>query len=129
MPGEKVEKLRDMYGSSSVEELSEWLHPEAEMHQAREIPDSDEYFGRDEFLRGLQLWLEEWEDFRFIPEEVIDLGDRGFVRVRLTGRSRASGIDLRMTAFHLWAFRDGRPWRCDVYFDEETALEAAGLRE
>src|SRR5919204_4470939 len=113
MSRENLEKLHGMYGSGSVEELADWLHPEAEMHQAREIPDADEYVGRDEFLRGLQLWLEEWADFRFIPEEVIDLGDRSFVRVRLTGRSQTSGIDLRMTAFHLWAFRDGKPWRCD----------------
>ena len=33
------------------------------------------------------------------------------------------------TVFHLWTFRDGMPWRCDVFFSEAEALEAAGLSE
>jgi ketosteroid isomerase-like protein len=32
-------------------------------------------------------------------------------------------------AFHLWTFRDGMPWRCDVFSEEKPALEAAGLSE
>jgi ketosteroid isomerase-like protein len=129
MSEENVETLRRMYGSGSVEELAAFLHPDAELRQAREIPDADAYVGRAEFLRGLQLWLEEWEDFRFSPEEIADFGERTLMRVRLAGRSRASGVELQATAFHLWAFRDGKPWRCDVYFDQAAALEAAGLSE
>lgn len=49
--------------------------------------------------------------------------------VHLSGRAKASGITLDRIAFHLWTFRDGMPWRCDVFFEEHAALEAAGLSE
>jgi ketosteroid isomerase-like protein len=80
-------------------------------------------------MRGVSLWLEEWATFRFIPEQVIDLGERALMRIRLSGRAKASGIKLDQSLFHVWTFRDGLPWRCDVFVEEEQALEAAGLRE
>jgi hypothetical protein len=70
------------------------------MRQAREVPDTDDYFGRDELVRGTNRWLEEWEEFRFIAEDLADLGDRrALVRVRLRGRARASGIALDEVVF------------------------------
>jgi hypothetical protein len=124
-----VELLREMYARRSLTEVADSLHPEAELHQARAVPDTDAYYGREEFLRGVSLWLEEWETFRYIPEDVIDLGERALMRVHISGRAKASGIKLDQIAFHLWTFRDGMPWRCEVFAEEGDALEAAGLRE
>jgi hypothetical protein len=129
MSEENVELLRGMYRRRSLTEFADSLHPAAEFHQARVVPDADDYYGHEEFLRGVSLWLEEWETFRYIPEDVIDLGERAFMRVRLSGRAKGSGIKLDQTVFHLWTFRDGMPWRCDVFFDKKTAIEAAGLSE
>ena len=129
MSKEHVELLREVYGRPTLEEFAESLHPEAELHQASSIPDTDDYYGREEFLRGARRWLEEWETFRYIPEEVIDLGEQALMRVRISGRGKASGIKLDQTAFHLWTFRDGMLWRCEVFLDEAQALEAAGTAE
>jgi ketosteroid isomerase-like protein len=129
MSQENVERLREMYRQRDIAKFGEMLHRDAEMHQAPEVPDADDYYGREEFVRGVRRWLEEWDKFRYIPEDVIDLGERAFMRVRLSGRAKASGIQLDQMIFHLWTFRDGMPWRCDVFFDESQALEAAGLRE
>jgi ketosteroid isomerase-like protein len=126
---ENVRALREMYGRRTFADAASLLHPEAEMHQPSALPDSDQYYGREEFMRGTRRWLEEWEEFSFVPEEVTDLGDRAFMRVRISGRARASGIKLEQTAFHLWTFRDGLPWRCQVFVDEDRALKAAGLDE
>lgn len=79
-------------------------------------------------MRGTRRWLGEWEGFRFAPEEVVDLGERAFMRVRLSGRGKASGVELEQTVFHFWTFRDGMPWRCEVFVDENAAQQAAGLR-
>ena len=59
---------------------------------------------------------------------MVDLGERVFMRVRLSGRGKASGIDLDQTAYRLWTFRDGMPWRCNC-LGEDAAQQAAGLRE
>jgi hypothetical protein len=45
------------------------------------------------------------------------------------GRGKTSGVELDATVFHVWTFRDALPWQCKIYFDEESALEAGGLRE
>jgi ketosteroid isomerase-like protein len=129
MPQDKIKLLREMYGRRTLEEFADSIHPDAELHQARAIPDTDDYFGRAEFVRGTSIWLEEWDVFRYIPEEVTDCGERVFMRVRLSGRAKASGIQLDQIIFHVWTFRDGMPWRCEVFWTEGPALEAAGLRE
>jgi ketosteroid isomerase-like protein len=129
MSQENVERLREMYSKRSLAEVAESLHPDAEMHQAHEVPDADDYYGREEFVRGTRRWLEGWEEFQYALEEATDLGERVFMRVRLSGRAKASGIKLDHNVFHLWTFRDGMPWRCDVFIDERRALEAAGLQE
>ncbi len=129
MSQENIGVLREMYGRRTLAEAAELMHPEAEMHQASVLADTDDYYGREELVGGTERWLEEWAEFRFIPEEVIDLGERAFVRVRLSGRARVSGIKLEQMVFHVWTFRDGMPWRCDVFSDEELGRNAGGLSE
>jgi ketosteroid isomerase-like protein len=129
MSQENVRILSEMYGRRTIAEAAELMHPGAELRQPSALADTDEYHGREELVRGTGRWLEEWEDFRFAPEEVVDLGERAFMRVRISGRGRASGVELEQTVFHLWTFRDGMPWRCEVFDDEDAAQQAAGLRE
>jgi ketosteroid isomerase-like protein len=128
MSQENVRILREMYGRRTVAEAAELMHPAAEMRQPSALPDTDEYYGRDELVRGTRRWLGEWGEFRFAPKEVVDLGERALMRVRLSGRGKASGIELEETVFHLWTFRNGMPWRCEVFVDENAARQAAGLR-
>jgi len=125
---ENIRVLRELYDRRTLADAASLMHPDVELHQPPEIPDSDRYYGREELIRGSRRWLEEWEEYRFRPEEVTDLGERAFVRVRFSGRARASGITLEQTVFHLWTFRDGMPWRCEVFADEDRALKAAGLQ-
>src|SRR5438552_16940757 len=67
-----TEILRDMYGTRTMEELAVSLHRDAELRQLHAAPDTDDSFGRDEFVRGVGRWLAGWDRFRFIPQEVID---------------------------------------------------------
>jgi ketosteroid isomerase-like protein len=128
MSQENVRILREIYRRRTVAEAAELMHPAAEMRQPSALPDTDEYYGREELVRGTRLALEAWEGFRFTAEEGFDLGERALMRVRLSGRGKTSGIELDQTVFHLWTFRDGMPWRCEVFFDEHAAQQAAGLR-
>jgi hypothetical protein len=40
----------------------------------RRLPDTADYYGRD--VPGLRRWLEEWAQFEYRPDEVIDCGAR-----------------------------------------------------
>jgi len=125
MATDNHELMRELYASPSAAKFRAALHPDAELHQAREIPDSDDYYGRDEFVRGLERWFEGWEAFRFVPEEFSDHGERLLLQVHLIGQARASGVALDQLVWHVWQFQEGLPWRCDVFFDRDAAVAFA----
>ena len=119
--------LLEAYSTPTWREFGEYLHPDAVLHQAREIPDAGTYRGKEEFLRGLRIWLEEWEDFRYRPVEILEGRDRIFMRINLEGKGKGSGVALEQEIFNVWEMREGRPWRCEVYWNEDDARQAAGL--
>ena len=74
-------------------------------------------------------WRAEWGDFRFEPEEVIDLADdRVLVVGRLAGIGSSSGATVDSDWALLLTFR-GLLIREEAYLDRREALEAVGLRE
>ena len=44
------------------------------------------------------------------------------------GRWRGQA-EMTTQFFHVWTFRDGKPWRCIVRSTREEALKAVGLSE
>ena len=68
-------------------------------------------------------------DVRWVPEHVIDLGNRWVVRLGMWGSGRASGVRTNHTwgsVYHLSP--RGRIARQDLYWTWDEALAAAGLR-
>ena len=83
--------------------------------------------GPEGFLRAVEEAVEAFEDYRTEAEEFIDAGDAVVVPVRISGRGRASGVELEERLAHLWVLRNGKVIRGEVYRTTEEALEAAGL--
>jgi ketosteroid isomerase-like protein len=131
MSAADVEVIREMlerFNCGDYEGSTAMLHDEVEMHQAAEIPDSDTYIGKGEFLRGLRKWLAGFEPgFQYVPEELVDCGDCVFVRVILHGIGRGSGVELEQEIFHVYEVRDRKASRVLVFWSEEDARQAAGL--
>jgi ketosteroid isomerase-like protein len=86
-------------------------------------------YGPEGFLRATEEAVEAFEDYRTEAEDFIDAGAAVVVPVVITGRGRASGANMEMRLAHLWALRNGKVIRGEVYRTREEALEAAGLRE
>jgi ketosteroid isomerase-like protein len=125
---EAVRALYDAFNRGDYEAATAMLHERAELHQAEEVPDADSYFGRDAFVRGMNRWLSGFEaGFQYLLEDVIDVGDRVWVKLVLHGHGRGSGIELEMEGYNVWEVREGRPCRLFAYFDEDAARAAAGL--
>jgi uncharacterized protein len=97
---EIVRKLYEAFDRGDVGGAWDLLHPEAELHQPPEIVDSDSYYGRDEFMRGLVVFLQEWEQARFEPQEFAEAGDGVIIVVRVSGTGKASGIETSAEFFH-----------------------------
>jgi ketosteroid isomerase-like protein len=91
--------------------------------------EGDVYRGRE----GIEAFLGEideiWAEFRPVPEEYRDLGDRVLGLGRLKTRGRGSGVPVDSPWGGVYDFRDGKVSRIRTYLDHREALEAAGPAE
>ena len=93
-------------------------------------PDLDaDLHGHDGYLQVWRYSLDAFEDIRFEPEELLDLGDRLLVTAQLRGRGSGSGVAVSQPVFQLLEFREGlMVWQAD-FSHRSKALEAAAQRE
>jgi ketosteroid isomerase-like protein len=91
--------------------------------------EGDVYRGRE----GIEMFLgevdETWEEFRPMPEEDRDLGDRVLALGRLKTRGRASGVPSDSPWGGIYDVRGGKISRIRTYLDHGEALRAARLSE
>jgi ketosteroid isomerase-like protein len=85
--------------------------------------------GREALATLVQGWVEAWEDWNEVIEEVRDLGDRVMVISTQRGRERRTGIEVAMQYAALYGVRDGEICSMGLYGSPEEALETAGPRE
>jgi ketosteroid isomerase-like protein len=91
--------------------------------------EGDVYVGREGIATFLGEVDETWEEFRPLPEEYRDLGDRVLGLGRLKTRGRASGVPSDSPWGGIYDVRDGKVSRIRTYLDHDEALRAAGLAE
>jgi ketosteroid isomerase-like protein len=95
---------------------------------ARPTPDRPNYYrGREAAFNAYREWMNEWEDLKRGPRELIDLGDTIVLLFEETGRGRASGIPVSQRVGAVFTIRAGRTVRHEEYPDWESALAAVGL--
>ncbi len=84
---------------------------------------------REERVRLERRWREEWGEFRYEPEELLDLGGRVLVLGRMVGSGAGSGVGFNQEWADLFTISRGQVTREQVFFDRAQALEAVGLSE
>ena len=85
------------------------------------------FYGDDGYLELWRYWLEAFEDIRWDPEEIIDLGDKLLVTTQQRGHGSGSGVAVSKPVFQLFWFRRGLVVRQDDFLDRSKALEAAEI--
>jgi ketosteroid isomerase-like protein len=93
-------------------------------------PDFEAVFhGHDGYLMMWRRQVDAFEDLRFDPEEILDLGDKLLVTAQVRGHGSGSGVPVTQPVFQLFELRRGLVVRQEDFLDRSEALEAAGLRE
>lgn len=89
----------------------------------------DRYVGREGALRLLEDWAEPFEDLRFEPRELLDLGDgRLLILSTMSARGRVSGVEIHEPLAQLVEFRDGMVTRQRNWLGSwDDGLAAAGV--
>ena len=107
-------------------------HPSSEFHPSGDLmpPDLEAVFcGHDGYLQLWRYWLDAFEDIRWDPTEILDLGDKVLIATQQKGHGSGSGVAVSEPVFQLFTFRRGLVVRQEDFLDRSTALEAAGPSE
>ncbi len=89
--------------------------------------DSHVYRGHEGVLASWRQWLDQWDEWGFELERVVDCGEEVFVAARERASGAASGARVSAAIYFVITVHDQkiRCWR--EYYDEGAARRAAGL--
>ena len=125
MSRENVEIVRRFLIVVDIDEALTYADPGIVWNPIEELPTQ----GHDAVRESLARWKAEWHDYKVMPEEFVDSGDRVVVTVRLRGRGRGSGIEIGALFYDVYTVRDGKIVRMDQFTERSQAFEAVGLAE
>ena len=124
MSQENVEIVR-RFLSGDVDEALPYADPGIVWNPIEELPTQ----GHDAVRASLAHWKAEWDDYKVLPEEFVDLGDSVVVTVCLRGRGRGSGVQIDARFYDVYTLRDSKIIRMDQFAERAEALEAVGVVE
>jgi ketosteroid isomerase-like protein len=111
---------------------AEWGDPEM-LYEYADGPSPGTWNGLDGMAEGFRDFLGAWKDWGVVADDYVELaGGRVLVSFHLTGRGKASGLDLASVHTNgatLFAVVDGRITRVVHYLDRDRALADLGLAE
>ena len=118
----------DAFNETSVEEALPYLHPEIEWVAPPEWLEDQLYKGHDGIRRLSAYWTQLFDEYRLIPQRVMDAGDgRVVLLLQQEGRIIGSGDQVESPLGYLAEIRDTLVVRVEIFFSWDATLEAAGL--
>jgi ketosteroid isomerase-like protein len=132
MSQEKVEtakKLTAALNRFDVDAFADCCTADFEWFPVLGAVEGTSFRGREGIEECFGEFREAWEEYRYVIDEIRDLGDSVLTLGRLEGRGRGSGIPVEWPIGSLGDFREGKVWRIRGFPDHGEALRAAGLTE
>jgi ketosteroid isomerase-like protein len=109
--------------------IAQTCTPDIEWFEDPIRADSTVYRGHDGVRRSWERWLEQWDEWGWELEQVIDCGDDVLVVAQESGRGASSGASVSARNHMVFTLRDGKIARYREFYREEDALKAVGSEE
>jgi ketosteroid isomerase-like protein len=110
--------------------VSQVCDPDVEWIEDPNRADSRTHRGHAGVLESWRQWLETFKDWEVELERITDCGDDDvFVAMREHGTGALSEAPVGAANYAVITVKDGKVRRYREFYDEATALEAAGLSE
>ena len=134
MSQENVEIVRDSLKALTdrgLDAYSEFWHPDINWRAIEgALDDVGEMNGKDAARCYVQDWLDTFEQFSAVPEELVDLGGERVLAVHhISGRAKLSGVETQLRYSVIYTLRDGKIVGGREYATRSEALKAVGLEE
>jgi ketosteroid isomerase-like protein len=127
MSQENVEIVRRGLEAWEQGDLSEVIRDFDESVVTRPII-GPKWYGPQGVLEMAADWVEGFDEFTMIGEEFIDAGDTVVVRIRQEGRGASTGVPVQVIFWFVYALKDAKVIRFEMFQDRDEALQAAGLK-
>ena len=75
----------------------------------------------------LHAWLSEWDHWRAIADDYVELGDYVVVLATYRGTGKGSGVEIVQEGAHVFKLRDGKVVRLEIFASRERALASVAL--
>ena len=139
MSQENVEFLKGLFAGAAEmdkqalldalpELIAQTCDPEIEWVEDPRRADRRVYRGHEGVRESWERWLENFDEWGGEVERMVDCGDKVLVVAREEGRGSLSGATISQQNYLVFTFRTGRIARYEEFYEEQDALEAAGLR-
>jgi ketosteroid isomerase-like protein len=109
--------------------IEQTCDPEIEWIEDPQRADGRTYRGHEGVRESWEQWLDQWDDWGFEVERIVDCGKSVLVVSREQGRGATSGATVSAQNFIVLTFRDDKILRYQEFYDEADARQAAGLSE
>jgi ketosteroid isomerase-like protein len=124
----RVHEALDAMARGDIDAIVALAEPDVEFVNPDTALEPGTRHGPDGLRTGLGGVLEAFEDLRFEPERVVDLGDRVLATGSFSGRGRGSGYQFDPQPFcFLVTLRGENMIRFEWFADTEDAFRAAGI--
>ncbi|HYH58919.1 MAG TPA: nuclear transport factor 2 family protein [Thermoleophilaceae bacterium] len=111
-------------------ELLSFFDPAIELHQSASLLGTHGIFhGYEGLGRATREVFQVFREAQFVPERLLDAGDRVVALVEFRGIGREGGVRTARRVAHVWTLEDGRIVAWHVHMDVAEALETLGLRD
>jgi len=133
MPQENVEqyyRFADAFNRRDLDAVIAFLDPDVEWApRSVALEGGRPYRGHEGFRTWWESTFAAFSDYAAEIEEVRDLGDMTFSRLRFRGHGMGSDAPIDEVQWHVVEWRQGSVARLRTLRSEAEALEAAGLSE
>lgn len=131
MPQENIEivrRLAEAFDERGFDGAREFFDPDIEWHEDPSFPEAGVYQGMDAVEAYARQFMSEFAEMHYHAVDLTDLDDQVIANMRISGEGQASGAAFEISAWWVFALREGKVIRCHAYLDREQALKAAGLK-
>jgi ketosteroid isomerase-like protein len=116
----------EVYAARS-QAVARFFHADLETVYPGMLGDGMVHAGLDGFRAALRAWLEPWETYRSVIEEVIDCGARVLLLVTVFGRLEGSTQEVTMAGAMVFTVQGGKIARYEGYGSWAAGRKAVGL--
>jgi uncharacterized protein len=125
---EIVRRIHERFLRGDYEAMFELIADDVEWDDSG-FPGGGKYHGHQGMSKASGRWFAAWDDYEVEFLKYFSAGDKVVSLYRQRGRGKGSGITTEMEAAQVWTLRAGLVTKVEVFPDQTTALEAAGLPE